>query len=286
MSKVDDFRLTLQSGVPVPATDQTGKGTLYLTPAGGGNALATFDGGAWAEHASGEISLALSVIQSKVYDVFVYWQASPPSLVLELSQAWQSDILRTDALGTQDGVWVKAADHSRRWLGTIVATDTNQTSDSERQRYVVNGVNAVPRSLFCCPGYLDDGKNTSYPLTSQGWADLNFPANDNSVSILCPLPGWLVDVSAKCLMDPPAGHYCFFGVGLDGTFNPVVAAVSGVGARLQTALRLSTLPTVGQLALSLIGCVDGGTTTVYADIVPQGAAHDPHTTYLSGWIMG
>lgn len=138
-------RLTLESGVPVSSSDQTGKTTLYFTPCHG-NTCATYTGSAWTALTFTEISLALGTLTSgKNYDVFVYSNAG--TATLELSAAWATDSARTDALTTQDGVYVKSGATTRRYVGTIRTTATTTTEDSAAKRFVWNLYNRTSRHM-------------------------------------------------------------------------------------------------------------------------------------------
>jgi hypothetical protein len=93
--QTNDLRLTLQSGVAVPTTDQTGQTTIYLTPksniggtVAGAARIAIYDGTLHRLYATAEISLALgTLINAQAYDVFVYDNAGAPTLEL---QEWQN----------------------------------------------------------------------------------------------------------------------------------------------------------------------------------------------------
>lgn len=119
------FRLTLESGVPVSTSDQTSKTNVYWTPYNG-NRVTIFNGTYWRTYTSTELTLALGTLTSgKNYDVFVYDNAG--TLTLELSSAWTSDTARNDALTTQDGVYVKSGATTRLHLGKLRTTSTTTT---------------------------------------------------------------------------------------------------------------------------------------------------------------
>lgn len=68
---LDEFRLTLESGVPVSYTDQLAKSTLYCTPYRG-TRIALYDAtGVAAILASAQVSIALPAVANTNYDVFV-----------------------------------------------------------------------------------------------------------------------------------------------------------------------------------------------------------------------
>jgi hypothetical protein len=141
----NNFRLTLTSGTAVTTSDVTAAGTIYLTPYNGTH-ISTYDSSVWTDHTSAEISLALTLTNAKNYDVFVYNNSG--TLTLELSAAWTNNTTRADAITQQDGVWVKSSDHSRRYVGTIRASATNQTEDSAQNRLVWNTDNRVMRNVL------------------------------------------------------------------------------------------------------------------------------------------
>lgn len=143
----NNFRLSLETGVSVSTSNQASKSTIYCTPFNGGY-MATYDSSVWTYHSSAEFSIALGTLTSgKNYDVFCY--SSGGTLTLEFSAAWSSDTVRTDALTTQDGVYVKSSDKSRRYLGTFRTTSTTVTQDTDSQRYLFNQDNRVNRYLKC-----------------------------------------------------------------------------------------------------------------------------------------
>lgn len=81
-----EARLTASTGVPVPTTDVTAAGTIYLTPFQG-ELIALYDGAtSWEYFTLTEISLALTnLIKGVCYDIFVYDSAG---LTLE-AVAWK-----------------------------------------------------------------------------------------------------------------------------------------------------------------------------------------------------
>lgn len=138
-------RLTLESGVPVSITDQSAKATLYFTPYKG-NTIALYVNGGWALRTFTEKSLSLAgYTTAKPFDIFGYDNAGV--LALE-SLVWTNDTTRATALTTQDGVYVKSGDATRRYLGTIYTSATGQCSDTLTQRYVWNEYNRIARPMM------------------------------------------------------------------------------------------------------------------------------------------
>ncbi len=148
-------RLTLTSGTAITTSDVTGAGTIYLTGVEGlGNLLALYNGTAWVYHTlATEVSLALAdLTDGKTYDVFLHDASG--TLTLTRSAAWANDTTRTDALAVQDGIRVLASNHTKRLVGTFVATGTGTTEDSgfsvskAGKRYLLNEHNRVPKSAY------------------------------------------------------------------------------------------------------------------------------------------
>jgi len=154
-------RLTLASGIPITTADVAAATVLYFTPLGTGSGVALYDGSDWQTYTLSEVSLTLSVLAGSLYDVFLYDNGG--ILALELSSPWTSLTTRSEALAKQDGVWVKGSDPTRRYVGTICASDNNRTEDSKAKRYVWNAYNRVPRFL------LDKATTDSYTTTSTLW---------------------------------------------------------------------------------------------------------------------
>jgi len=144
-SAICQGRLTLESGVPVSTTNQTAKTTLYFTPYLG-NLIGIYSGTAWSVGAFTEKSLSLSGLTASTnYDIFIYDNSG--TLTLE-ALAWTDATTRATALTTQDGIYVKSGDATRRYLGTIRTTaSAGQCEDSVTSRFVWNCYNKTERRL-------------------------------------------------------------------------------------------------------------------------------------------
>ena len=142
---INDFRLTLASGIPVTVSDVIGATTIYCTPCIG-TQIALYDGSAWNIRTSSEFSIALGTLTSgRPYDVFCYDNAGTPTLEM---LAWTNDTTRATGLSTQDGVLVKSGAATRRYLGTFYTTATTTTEDSVTSRYLWNYYNRSPRVMY------------------------------------------------------------------------------------------------------------------------------------------
>lgn len=136
-------RLTLSTGVPVPSSDVTAASALYFTPYNG-NKVSLYYNSAWLLASFTETSLSISSLTASTnYDIFGYYTGS--ALALE-ALAWTDATTRATALTTQDGIYVKSGDTTRRYLGTIrITATTGQCEDSESKRFVWNMYNRVNR---------------------------------------------------------------------------------------------------------------------------------------------
>jgi hypothetical protein len=202
-------RLTLESGVPVSTSDQTGKTTIYWTPYKG-STIALYSGSAWSGLQVAETSLALGTLTSgKNYDVFGY--SNSGTFTLELSAAWTSDTARNDALALQDGVRVKSADHTRRYLGTFRTTSTTTTESSLAKRFLWNEYNQVPLPM----------KNVDETTDSWNYTTATYrQANANSANQLDYVTGdasTLVEAEVYALVANTTAASVNAGVGVDST---------------------------------------------------------------------
>lgn len=144
LAKVQDFRLTLTTGLAVTTTDVTGAGVIYCTPYKG-NGIALYDGTNWNIRLSAQFSLALAALTvGRPYDVFCYDNAGVPTLEFT---AWTNDTTRATGLVYQDGILVKAGALTRRYLGTFYTTAAATTEDSILKRYLFNYYNRAYRSM-------------------------------------------------------------------------------------------------------------------------------------------
>jgi hypothetical protein len=140
------LRLSLTTNVYVTTSDVTAAGTLYWTTiiSGGTGVVTGYNGSALARKTVAQKSLSLTLTVDKVYDVFYDYDGD----VLALSAAWSDNVTRTDALANEQGATVLGSDHTKLWLGAIVASGTNTTEDSEGKRYVANAYNLMQRTGF------------------------------------------------------------------------------------------------------------------------------------------
>lgn len=260
-------RLTLVSGDPSPATDQTGKSTLYYTPFNG-NRLALYVSSAWQLDTFSEPSIALSGLTSgKNYDVFAYDNAG--TVTLELL-AWTDDTTRAAALARQDGVWVKSGSPTRRYLGTIRTTGTTTTEDSNAKRFVWNADNRLLRGSSQVPA-------TDFSQTSNAaWASLNGGSAEWIHALVVGLAEDDLHARARLATDYLAGLAVSLGV--DGTTPHASACESYwrpnaaiVGALTNLEGSLSFRPSVGYHTVQALAYGDVTAFNIYCAGISQSA---------------
>lgn len=140
----NDFRLSLLTGTPVTAVDVVAATSVYMVPYKG-NKISLFNGSAWVVRESAEINIALAGLTvGRPYDVFCYDNIGVPTLEL---LAWASTTARATPLTTQDGIYVKSGDATRKYLGSFHALSATTTTDSQRQRLLWNYYNRRSRLM-------------------------------------------------------------------------------------------------------------------------------------------
>ena len=201
-----DGRLTVTSGTPVTTANASGT-TLYYTPYCG-NRVAIYDGTRWIVHNFSEISLALTLTSGNVYDVWLYDNAG--TLTLE-TLVWTNATTRATELAYQDGVLVKTGATTRRYLGTLRATNTDTAGSSTTARVLWNYYNRVPMRLM-----ISDNTN-SWTSTDNAWHQFN-SSGTNQFDIVIGVADSVVQISATAAArNSSAGVQQGVGIGIDST---------------------------------------------------------------------
>lgn len=143
-SDINDFRLTLTTGVPVTTTNVTGATTVFCCPYKG-NRISLYDGTNWNVRTTAQFSLALGTLTGALpYDVFCFDNAGTPTLEF---LAWTNTTTRATALVYQDGILSKSGAVTRRYLGTFYTSAATTTEDSLTKRFLYNYSNRILRQL-------------------------------------------------------------------------------------------------------------------------------------------
>jgi hypothetical protein len=264
-------RLTLESGVAVSTSDQTGKTNVYFTPYNG-NGISIYDGTRWLWYTFSELTLALGTLTSgKNYDVFVYDNSG--TLTLE-SLVWTDDTNRATAITLQDGIYCKNGALTRRYLGTFRTTSTTTTEDSGApaagttpKRFLWNLYNRVPRRLRA----IENADSWTY--TSSTWRS----ANNDATNRLEYVVGLDIEpVKANTIggaFNNTTASNNMSGVGVDSTSaNSAQLLWSGSSPTANTILpsrsEYSGNPGIGYHYLQWLEMTDAGsgTVTFYGDV--------------------
>lgn len=203
---INDFRLTLTTGVPVTPTDVTAAGTLFWTPYIS-NKIALYTGSRWVVMTSAQLSVAVPAVANQVYDVFVDYNDGTPQLVL---LAWTNDTTRATALAEQDEVLVKTGDTQQRYVGTVRTATASQLNDSAAMRHVWNYYNRVPRSLQVLEA------TASWTYTTATVRQANGAAG-NQVDLVCGVQEVLMTLTLKAEGVNDGGAFISVGIGEDST---------------------------------------------------------------------
>jgi hypothetical protein len=127
--------------------------TIFYGPHSG-NSIAIYNGTFWDVVNFGTLSLNLSSLTAnKIYDIMIYNNNGTPAL--EIYDSWQTNSERfANAMTNLNGVWCKAADLTRRYIGSFKAISSTQTEDSSTRRGLYNQHNKLikPVSRFSANG--------------------------------------------------------------------------------------------------------------------------------------
>jgi hypothetical protein len=140
------LRLSLTTATPMTTSDVTAATTVFVTPTKGGQ-CAFYDGSAtWTMLTNAEVSIAVPATTSTIYDV---WCRNNSGTIACDTTAWTNDTTRATALTTQNNVYVKTGDTTRRYIGSFrTTTVSGQTEDSAVKRYVWNYYNRIDKPLL------------------------------------------------------------------------------------------------------------------------------------------
>jgi hypothetical protein len=278
----NDFRLTLESGVPVSSADQLAKTTVYATPYRG-NRIDLYDAaGVPTTIVSAEFSIALPAVASKLYDIFAFNNAGVATLEL---LAWTNDTTRATALvRTTTGTWTKTGDLTRRYLGSIrTTTVAGQSEDSLANRLLWNVSNRVQRPLRV----VDTTDSWTYDTATYRQARATAT---NQVAVVVGIAEALLELTARHLAgnNSGAGVNIATSIGEDSTTTPATGVITSIAAANGTVgmtaachAILNKIPAVGYHFFAWLEYGGLATTTWYGD-----AGATVYQTGLSGSVEG
>ena len=261
-----DGRLTTVSGTPILTSTQSAKTTLYYTPFVG-NQIALYSGGAWSVLTFAETSLSLSgYTASKNYDIWGYNNSG--TLALE-STVWTNDTTRATALTTQDGVYCKSGDTTRRYLGTVRINSTGGQIDwviggsgsggVEAKATIWNEANRVLQSFFI----LDTAASWTHTNNST-WASMNASTN-NRISFIIGRSLESVQASVFARASGAASTAGAVAFGLDSTSSivstQIIQPTANGSVLANTMGQIDSPIAVGHHYLQAVDYSTGGTST-------------------------
>jgi hypothetical protein len=236
-------RLTPTSTLPIAQGESSGNTTVYFTPYLG-NEISLYDGLRWRNFRFAEIALDLTGFAADTnFDVFAY--AESGQVALE-TLAWTDNLTRAAGLGINQGVLVRASDHSRRYLGTF---HTNLTGGQVDFNLTARGIwNYANRASFRL--YISDATTHTYAVNS--FREWNGTSGVNQVQMLIGYADQVFEVNLLGEVDPGNG-FAYMRVarnnGVSITGLPIQLIRASNTARVQTTLTNISSPTVGNLKL-------------------------------------
>lgn len=262
---VNDFRLTLTTGVPITSADVTAATTLYCAPLTGNRIDLPDSVGNPNRVTSAQFSIAIPATTSQMYTVWAFSNSGVAALEL---QAWTNDTTpgAADPVRT-NGRLLKSGDSTRMYLGIVrTTTVSGQTEDSLSSRFLQNYYNAVRRPVKKIES------TDSWNYTTATWRAYNNSAT-NAVGIITgqvdkPIVLTALALSANATGDIPN----YTAIGQDSTTTPMSGVLGAIGRSTSTAIPMQIraditfYPTVGyHLYTMLERSGAGGTTTFYGD---------------------
>lgn len=276
---INDFRLTLTTGVPVTSADVLAATTIYCTPKVG-NRIALFDATGLATlYVSAEFSIALPATTATLYDVFCYANAGVPTLEL---LAWTNPTTRATLLTlATTGVYTKVGDLTRRYLGSVyTGTVAGQTEDSVLKRYLWNYYQRARRHLI----RQESTSTWTYNVatirqtnaSTANQVDFVVGVNEVEVDAMTQIAGYNATVGTALVT----------GIGLDSTTvfhgEPGGALVNAANQALQITGRYKGFPGVGKHLLAWNETVSvAAAASTFFPLLSLGA-----TGGISAWLEG
>ena len=225
------YRLTLETGVPISTADQVDKTTLYLTPYKGKN-IGIYNGTAWETHSPGQLSLNISAFTaSKPYDIFI----DPTDTLTGV--VWTNETTRATALTLQDGVLVKSGAVTYRYLGTIYMDAAQKCQDTVLNRFVWNYYNRKRKKLKVI-----DTTN-AWTYNTAAWRSAN-NSTANRVQVVIGIVEDLLELTVRVSVTS-TNYYHSVGIGLDvvnssSADSMTINNLTGMGIQIATLMTALT----------------------------------------------
>lgn len=267
-------RLTLQSGVAIPAAAQAARTVIYLTPYKG-NMITAYDGSKFVSTTFTEISTNVAGTAAQMYDLFF------TSFSTLEQVAWTNDTTRATAISsTTGGLWTKSGDAARIFVGCYrtTVTPSGQTEDSVERRFLWNCYNRVIRPMRILEA------TNSWTYSTAAWRQAN-GSTGNQLDFIRGLDEDVVTAIATAagISSGASFQVLTVGIGLDST--TAISGESGVmdtnsSSRRGGTAHYTALPGIGRHFLAWLEYGGGADTqTWYGD---NGGSFIQ--TGIQGWV--
>jgi len=238
--KPQGLRLSLTNNTYLPESDVTGAATLYWTTvvSGGHGTVTCYNGSALEVQSVTQKTWSASITSGKIKNI--YWDCDGAALAAGAD--WTNDTTPSETLADEQGAVVLSTDHTKLWLGAVMADGTNTLADSGGgsttqvggKRFVCNGYNyeTLPISV------IDTADSWAY--TTDAWRQANGAAG-NKIEWLACRAGQTIKVDVRAMWTGTGVSFAAkVGVGIDSTttpsglrqggFTPSAAGYSALGA--------------------------------------------------------
>lgn len=232
---VNDFRLTLTSGLPVTTADVTAAATVFCTPMFSNRIDLPDSLGNPIRHTSAQFSLVVPATTATVYDIFAFSNAGVATLEF---LAWTNATTRATAvIRTANGRLYKTGDLTRMFVGTFrTAGVSGQTEDSVLNRLLYNEYNKVDRALSLSES------TDSWVYSTGTWRQAR-ASTANQVTIVVGQVEDVIDLSLKVMFqNDTANDGGMIAIGEDSITVPT--APSPMQSTVGGANQISTLMTM------------------------------------------
>ena len=214
-------RLTVSTGVSVPAADVNSSGNIYFTPHSGNRIALYVPGYGWRLYTFSELTLDISSVDiDKNLDVWIYDNAGTLSLAYT---EWSNDTLRATSIVRQDGVYCKASALNYRYLGTVRTSEDGVICDTKLKRFVWNYYNRVQR-----PFYLHESTE-SWTYNVRAFRSWN-NSDDNRLQFVVGVDESPVELHFMTVSTCSSHNIRCVGIGLDSTDTPADDSLWGGSA--------------------------------------------------------
>ena len=244
--QICEGRLTVSTGVSVPASDVSASSFVYFTPHAGNRIALYVPGYGWRLYTFSELSLDLSSMPTDTNaDIWLYDNAG----VLALAYStWSNDTLRATAIVRQDGIYCKSGALNYRYLGTVRTSAAGTICDTKEKRFVWNYTNRVPRTLY------RHETTQSWTYAVRAWRAWN-NSEENRVEFVIGLDEVEVTLNFHAGTNNSSAIIRSVGIGLDSVILPSdnsVWAAFSVAERAAAQAAYAGYPGVGFHYLQLL----------------------------------